>query len=344
MTRRRSTVTLDDVAREAGVSSSTASRALNGLPGRVTVATQARVRDAAARLGYATNLAAQAIAVGRSRSLGLVVGGMPEDYSNPVTTGVYRIAAEQEMLVSTAVSHVADVERTRRMVRQLRGLQCSAVFVAGADDAESPGYAELVAELEWVERDGGRVVMLGQTGTPFDSVSVDDRKAGESLGQALVGAGYREFAVIAGSNAGTIAVDRVAGFRAALEAAGLSLPEDRVIWSSFDRDGGYGAAGELLRRRDGVEAVFCVTDSMAVGAAMRLREQGLTVGTDIGLAGCDDIRALRDVDPPLSTVHLPWEEVAVEAFRLLNHEQSAARAVRLEGYPVLRRSTPGIVR
>lgn len=344
MTRKRTTVTLDDVAREAQVSPSTASRALNGSPGRVTSATQAKVRDAALRLGYATNLAAQATAVGRSRSLGLIVGGMPEDYSNPVTTGVYRIAAEQEMLVSTAVSHIADIERTRRMVRQLRGLRCSAVFVAGADDAESAGYAELIDELEWVERDGGRVVMLGQTGTPFDSVSVDDHKAGESLAGALVGAGYRELAVIAGLNAGTIAVDRVAGFRAGLTAAGLNLPEDRVIWSSFDRDGGYRAAGELLRRRDGVEAVFCITDSMAIGAAMRLREHGVDVGAGIGLAGCDDIPALRDVDPPLSTVHLPWEEVAVEAFRLLQHDRSASRAVRLEGYPVLRRSTPGIAR
>jgi LacI family transcriptional regulator len=113
-----------------------------------------------------------------------------------------------------------------------------------------------------------------------------------------------------------------------------------VIWQEFSHDGGYRAAGELLRRRPLPEAVFCVNDAMAIGACVRLREHGLVIGEDIAVAGCDDIPALRDIDPPLTTMHLPWIEAAEDAFELATHERSAGRSVILTGHPVFRSSTP----
>lgn len=335
------TVTLDDVAREAGVSTSTASRTLNGGLNKVNEEMRARVQAAANRLGYATNLAAQAVAMGKSRSLGLIVGGIPDDYQNPVTAGVFRAAAEREMLVTMAVTPPADIDRTRQAVRQLRGLRCSVLFVVGTDAPDSPGMPELIEELTHVENEGSRVVLIGQSGTPFDSVVVDDRRAGADMARALGGIGYREFAVFGGLGSGLLSAHRVEGFIEALKEMGIDLPQDRVIWQEFNHDGGYRAAGELLRRRRGVEAIFCVNDSMAIGAAVRMREAGLSVGVDIAIAGCDDMPALRDVDPPLSTMHLPWNEAAESAFDLADFDRSAARSVVLDGYPVLRLSTPG---
>jgi LacI family transcriptional regulator len=334
-------VTLDDVAREAGVSVSTASRTLNGSPSKVSATTQARVRDVARRLGYATNLAAQAVALGRSQSVGLIVSSIPEDYQNPVTAGVFRSAAERDLLVSTAVTAVGDIDRTSRAVRQLRGQRASVIVVVGTEAPDSEGMPELVEELDRAEQEGARVVLIGISGTPLDSVVVDDRKAGADMARSLVAIGYREFAVFGGTGPGLLSAHRVEGFRAALQDAGIQLPPDRVIWQDFNHDGGYRAAGELLRRPR-VEAVFCVNDSMAIGASVRLREGGIDVGRELAVAGCDDIPALRDIDPPLSTMHLPWVEAAEAAFALAQHDRSAGRSVVLEGYPLLRSSTPGI--
>lgn len=342
MSVRRTPVTLEDVAREARVSVSTASRTLNRRATKVSETTQARVRAAADRLGYAPNLAAQVMAVGRSSTLGVLTGPVPEDYQNPVTAGIFRSAAHRGILVATAVMQPAEVGRTREAVRRLRGLRAPTVFLVGSDAPDSPGMPELLDELRLVEEDGGRVVLIGLGGTEFDSVVVDDHRAGADMAAALVGIGYREFAVVAGTGTGLLSGHRVDGFRAGLAGAGIELDPDRVLWHHFDHDGGYRAAGELLRRRPGVEAVFCVNDAMAIGASVRFREAGLVVGPDLAVAGCDDIPALRDVDPPLTSMHLPWVEAAEAAFALADEDRSAGRSVVLQGHPVLRRSTPGI--
>ncbi len=337
----RRMVTLDDVAREAGVSVSTASRTLNGTPSKVSATTQARVRDVAVRLGYATNLAAQAVALGRSQSVGLIVGSIPEDYQNPVTAGVFRAAADRDLLVSTAITSISDIERTTRAVRQLRGQRASVIVVVGTEAPDSDGVAELVDELGRAEHEGARVVMIGISGTPFDSVVVDDHKAGADMAAALHNIGYRQFAVIAGTGPGLLSQQRVDGFRDGLHRSGVDLSPDRIIWQDFNHDGGYRGAGELLRRHS-VDAVFCVNDAMAIGACVRFREAGVNIGTDLAVAGCDDIPALRDIDPPLSTVHLPWIEAAEAAFSLAEHDRSEGRYVVLEGFPLLRSSTPGV--
>ena len=170
-------VTLEDVAREAGVSVSTASRTLNGRTGRVGEATQARVRAVAARLGYATNLAAQAVALGRSRSVGLIVGDIPDDYQNPVMTGVFQAATARGMLVTTAVARPADIHGSSAAVRLLRGQRPSSIVYVGTESATSAGMPELVRELQHAEAEGCRVVLIGVSGTPLDSVVVDDEKA-----------------------------------------------------------------------------------------------------------------------------------------------------------------------
>lgn len=339
---RNGTVTLEDVAREANVSVSTASRTLNGRTTRVGLATQERVRAVALRLGYATNLAAQATAMGRSLSVGLVVGGIPDDYQNPVMSGVFRAAAARDMLVTTAVTTIDDIEHTRRTVRRLRGQRPSLVIVVATESPGSPGVSELIDELQHVEDEGGRVVLIGLRGTQFDSVVVDDVAAGRDMAHTLATQGYRDFAVIAGLGPGELSKDRAAGFVQGLAEFGIDLAPDRVIWQDFSHDGGYRGAGEALGRRPVPQALFCVNDAMAIGACVRLREQGLAVGVDIAVAGCDDIPALRDIDPPLTTMRLPWTEAAEHAFELAADDRSDGRTVVLGGYPVLRASTPAV--
>lgn len=146
---------------------------------------------------------------------------------------------------------------------------------------------------------------------------------------------------MAGEDLGQISQDRARGFVEGFAKAGITIPPDRIIVQASSHDGGYRAGGEILRRPR-PDVVFCVNDAMAIGLCVRLREQGLVVGDDIAVAGCDDIPALRDIDPPLTTIHLPWIEAGEKAFELADAERSAGRNVVLTGYPVLRASTPGI--
>lgn len=336
------TITLEDVARESGVSVSTASRTLNGRTGRVSETTQARVRAVATRLGYATNLAAQAVALGRSRSIGLIVGDIPDDYQNPVMTGVFHAASKRSMLVTTAVADTAEVAATSNAVRLLRGQRPSTIIYVGTESSIGDGMAELTAELKHAEDDGCRVAVIGVSGTPFDSVVVDDRRAAGELAIALAGLGYRNPMIVGGIGLGNISRERTAGFLEGCMKSGIEVTPDRVVQQASSHDGGYRAAGEILRRRPLPDVVFCVNDSMAIGLTVRLREQGIVIGRDIAVAGCDDMPALRDIDPPLSTINLPWIEAAERAFQLAESASPKPRTVVLDGYPVLRASTPRV--
>lgn len=342
----RTAVTLDDVARAAGVSPSTVSRTLNGGRGKVSESTAAKIRAVAQELGYSTNLAAQAMAIGSSPVVGFVVDRIPEDYQNPVAVGVFAAAARHDRLVVMGETDNGDMTKARRLVNRLRGQRPQLILIAGSHPLDDPGMEELFAELAQYEAEGGRVVLIGQAGTKFDAVVVDDFAAGHDMAQALVKIGYREFSIFCDHGRGnTIGVRRKEGFIAGLGEHGIELDPDRVILNEFSHDGGYRSAGELLGRRNGTEAVFAVNDAIAIGALVRLRESGLRLGADIAVAGCDDVAALRDVDPPLTTVRLPWKDVAERAFELTaDSDRSTPRTEVLRGYPVIRASTPGVQR
>jgi len=341
----RNPVTLDDVAREAGVSRATVSRTLNGKASMVSEATKARVRAVAEELGYTTNLAAQAVAVGRSTSVGFVVDTIPDDYQSPLAASVFRMASRHQQIVLMAENDRGDLAKARRLVNRLRGYRPQMIFVAGSCSIDEPGMDGLLTELRSYEADGGRVVFIGQSGTPFDTVVVDDHRVGRDMARALHEVGYREFSVFSSGTDRSIGPTRMRGFVAGLLELGINLPPDRILYNDFSHRGGYRSAGELLGRRTATEAVFCVSDSVAIGAVARLREAGVRVGPDLAIAGCDDLPALRDIDPPLTTMRLPWQEVAEKAFDLANTaDRNDARTVTLRGHPVMRASTPGLPR
>ncbi|MBR8742947.1 LacI family DNA-binding transcriptional regulator [Nocardiopsis sp. MG754419] len=334
-------VTLADVAREAGVSHATASRAVNGSVRKVRPEYRSRVLAAAERLGYVVNPAAQAMARGRSDQIALLVNGIHDDYFSPVASGVLR-AAEAEDRMVTMVSGNNSVQQAIRVVASLRAQRPRAIILAGGRSVTVGSRDErLVEELLAYESEGGRVVAISEEGLPFDTVALDNRRAGFDLADALADLGYREFAVLAGPPEARTAHDRVVGFREGLERRGVPLAEDRVLHCAFDRDGGYAAAGEYLLRHSPAQVVLAISDTVAVGAMARFREAGLRLPQDLAVAGIDDVPALRDVAPALTTVRLPWGEVGRIALDLIARpSEEGPRVVHRHGHVVLRRSTP----
>ncbi|WP_066585930.1 LacI family DNA-binding transcriptional regulator [Cellulomonas timonensis] len=335
------TVTLSDVAREAGVSLATASRAINGSANRtVREDLRERVLAAAARLRYSPDANAQAMARGRTTSLGLVVHDIADPYFSSIAAGV-SAAADRSGLAVTLASTRHDQTRERGLIEVLQRQRARAIIIAGGRTDDDALNAELRRALADYRAGGGSAALVGQPVLGIDTVVIDNADGAAALARALHGLGYREFAVLAGPAGHLTARERLDGFRAGLAELGVALDPANVIGCAFTRDGGYDGMQDLLRRRGSVELVFAVNDVMAVGAMAAARDAGVDVPGELAVAGFDDIVTLRDVTPPLTTVRVPLVEVGVAATELaLAPPSDEPRLVHVEATVVLRASTP----
>jgi LacI family transcriptional regulator len=330
---------LTDVAERAGVSLATASRVLNGSD-TVGERYRTRVLAAAAQLDYRANPHAQAIARGASNIVGLVVHDLADPYFSTIADGVMR-QCEHRGLVTVLASTRRDPEREIEYVAALRAQRARAVIIVGSRTTDRDLTARLAKEVAGYAESGGRVACVSQNRLGTNTVLVQNRAAARDLARELAKLGHRRFAVLAGPADLVTARDRHAGFVDGLASTGVPTDEVGVVHGAFTRDGGYAAAQQLID--DGLSAtcVFACNDVMAVGAMAALRDHGLRVPEDVSIAGFDDIKTLRDLVPPLTTVHLDLEELGERAAALAldSGPEDPARVVRVRGQVVLRDST-----
>jgi LacI family transcriptional regulator len=335
-------VTLSQVAREAGVSLATASRAINGSANRtVREDLRERVLAAAERLRYFPDANAQAMARGRTMSLGLIVHDIADPYFSSIAAGVSQAAGRADLAMTLAsTQHDATLEP--RFVELLTRQRARAIIVAGGRLDDDDVNDRMRRALVDFRQSGGSVALVGQPLLDVDSVVIANRASSADLARALHERGYRRFGVLAGPANHHTARDRYEGFGEALEELGSPLDPRLVVRSAFTRDGGYEAMRTLLEAGTGVECVFAVNDVMAVGAIAAARDLGVRVPDDVAVAGFDDIVTLRDITPALSTVRVPLVDVGVMATELaLSPESAEPRLVHVDGTVVLRESTPG---
>ncbi|KQQ05546.1 MULTISPECIES: LacI family DNA-binding transcriptional regulator [unclassified Rathayibacter] len=339
---RTAAVTLHDVARESGVSLATASRALNGSARKVNDAYRARVVAAATKLGYSTNLSAQAVAKGTTSTVALLVSDIADPYFSSIASGVLAAAEAAGLVVTIGVTR-RDPLRELELVRTLRGGRPRVMVLAGSRFDDESSRDALVAELEAFERSGGRVVMLSQRSLPFPTVQLDNRAGARDLAVELVALGYRRFAIVHGPASLLTSADRMQGFTDGLAAHGVSVDPALVVETAFTRDGGHAATLRLLdEHADDIDLIFAVNDVMAIGASSALRSRGVEPGADIGVAGFDDIPTLRDVSPAITTVAVPLTEIGSRAIAMaLDDDADGDTSVVLPTAVVVRESTPG---
>lgn len=340
-------VTLSQVARAAGVSLATASRAINGSATRsVRADLRERVLETARRLDYSPDPSAQAMARGRTSALGLVVHDIADPYFSTIAAGVAR-AAEREGLIVTLASTEHSPDRELAFVELARRQRSRAIILAGgrlapglAPGLAAAGEAGLEGALSVFREAGGGVALIGQPVGDLPVVEIANAEGAAALARTLHDHGYRRFAVLGGPEGHRTAADRTDGFIGALAERGNHSARDCVLSCEFTRDGGYRAMRGLIERGDGLpELVFAVNDVMAVGAMAAVRDAGLSVPDDVAVAGFDDIHTLRDVTPGLTTVRIPLADVGDAATRLALGIE--AENVVVHGEVVLRESTPG---
>ncbi|MER5352498.1 LacI family DNA-binding transcriptional regulator [Kitasatospora sp. NPDC002551] len=297
--------TLEEVAARAGVGRGTVSRVINGSP-RVSEQAREAVGRAVAELGYVPNRAARALAGSRTDAVALVVPEtearlFAEPYFLDIIRGVSaELAAADKQLLLTLIR----TEQERQRFEQYLAAQRVDGVLMVSVHRDDP-LPDLAREL------GLPTVLNGRRSPdePASYVDSDNVGAGRSAVEHLAGRGRRRIATITGPPDMEAARGRLAGYREGLAAAGLPVDELLVATGDFTEEGGRRAMTALLERRPDLDAVFAASDVTAVGARAALRAHGLAVPGDVALVGVDDSPMARHLDPPLTSVRQPIEEM-----------------------------------
>lgn len=301
-------ITIRDVARRAGVSVTTVSRALNGT-GPVSDEARRRVEAASAELRYMPHGTARSLITRRTDVLGVVLPDLSGDLFGEVIRGMPPRAQERgyHLLLSSSHDGQREIELAVGAMRgRVDGMIVMSPDVSGAELAKSlpPDVPVVLLDCD-------------VSGTDFPAINVDNFGGARQMGRHLVGLGHRRVAMVTGSAASFDARERLRGFRAALaESAGVEGVEAP---GDFTEAGGYRAALALLAGPHPPTAIFCANDAMAVGAISALRVAGRRVPDDVAVAGFGDVPPGRYLSPSLSSVRVDVSQMGARAVELLCH-------------------------
>ncbi|WP_306335410.1 LacI family DNA-binding transcriptional regulator [Streptomyces sp. KL118A] len=345
----RQSLTLEDVAREAGVSRATVSRVINGVR-NVDPAIRDVVREAIERTGYAPNRAARSLVTRRTETIALVISGAGEEsdgaredggpggrdddgrpgdgvqnafaarvFADPffgrVVSGVVGFLRPRSM---HPVLMVAESAAARKQVTEfLRQGSADGALVVSTH-AEDPLPAQLVAE-------GLPAVCFARPAPPVPISYVDlaHREGGRLAAEHLLARGRRRLATVTGPLDLPAGQERLAGFREALERAGTAYVP--IAEGAFTRESGAAAMAGLLAGHPDLDGVFVANDLMAQGVCELLRERGGQVPQEVAVVGFDDSSVALTCRPPLTTVRQPVEEMAAAMARLLQEHVQGVR-------------------
>jgi LacI family transcriptional regulator len=326
--------TIYDVARLAGVSTATVSRALNGT-GQIAPATRAAIDAAVEQLGYQANTVARSLVTKSTETIALLLPDITNPFYAALVSGIQQRALEtgHTMLLCTTEG---DPEREEQYLTLLRAKQVDGVLVDG-----------LVLPPERIARfvrEGLPIVCLDRDvdSASVPLVQVDNRLGARMATEHLLSLGHTRIAHVQGAPELGISEVRVQGYREALAEAGIAFDPQLLAIGSFTEEGGYDAARSLLETPS-FTAVFAANDLSAIGVINAIVESGRRVPGDVSIVGFDDLRLSRFTTPPLTTIHQPALEIAELATQLLL-ELASGRKVRqlrhlLEPALVVRAST-----
>ena len=327
-----SRVTLHDVARAAGVSKSTVSRILDERLPRSDSEKARHVRKVAEDLGYVRDVSAASLRRGKTSMIGVIVPRLTDTVMAMLYEALARAAgrAGQFTIVATTEDEPDAVQHaTETLLR--RGVDGLILATARHDDRFTK---ELVA------RGVPFVLTLRTDGVSLSSIG-DDRLGGYLATRHLLDLGHTRIGLIAGPSFASSATGRRDGYLQALTEAGIDLDPRLMIESTFSIEAGVDATRKLMNVAPRPTAIFAVNDNTAIGALSCLADLGLSVPADISLVGYNDIPIVSHLPTPLTSVRVPFDQIAHEALDLLTEDLAEIAQPIRRAAPTLipRRST-----
>ncbi|MCF6433690.1 LacI family DNA-binding transcriptional regulator [Leisingera sp. MMG026] len=306
MGKTRSAPTLNDVAREAGVSTATVSRCLNS-PERVIEPTRQRVLQAVESLGYTPNFAARVMAAKRSFTIGAIIPTMDNAiFARGLQAFQDELRERGYTLLVSSSAYDPEVER-----EQIRTL-----VARGADGLLLIGHARDAEIYEYLDRHQVPSLVAWSYDPAAQRPSVGFRNADAmcELARSVISVGHRRIAMISGMTQGNDrAQGRVEGVRQAMEASGLDTGSLTLIETAYEIDKGAEAFGRLMALTPCPTVVMCGNDVLAAGALREAHRLGIQVPEQVSVTGFDDIELAEIVSPALTTVHVPHREMGRKA-------------------------------
>jgi len=301
--------TIYDVARLAGVSTATVSRALNGT-GQISAATRAAIDAAVERLGYRPNTIARSLVKRTTQTIAVMVPDIADPFYPALVKAIQALADEQSYTILLCTSE-GDPEREENYLDLLRAKQ--------VDGALVDGLVLPRARLAHFVEEGFPMVSLDRD-IDFPSiplVQVNNRLGAQLATEHLVRLGHTRIAHVTGRTHVRISAERQSGYEEELTRLGVPVDPALVAAGDFTEEGGYRATLELLERRPSFTALFAANDVSALGALRALSESGKRVPDDVSVVGFDDLWLAAYLTPPLTTIRQPLAEIGRLATELL---------------------------
>lgn len=302
------TATLADVAKLAGVSLGSASRALS-VPDQVKPKTLMKVNMAVAQLGYVRNGAARALASRRTRTIAAIYPTL----KNPIFA--ISIDAMQQTLSRLdyqllVASHEYDATREIHLVQNILAHSIDGLILVGSDHEDEVfrliRHRQLPYVLTW---------STDETTYPH-TVGFSNRNASYEMAKLVVRKGHKKIAVCGGATAhNERARARLMGTLTALSEAGIDVPPHWIIEAPFSYEGGRNVVQRLWEHDERPTALICGTDLHAIGAMHECAARGINVPADLSITGFDDTDLASMITPALTTVHIPVSEIGIRAAR-----------------------------
>jgi LacI family transcriptional regulator len=338
MARQKTGATLSDVARRAGVSVATASKALNARD-EVAASTRQRVLQAADELSFQPNVLARGLVSGNTRTIGVLTDELSAArFTIPILVGAENALGNEQMSVLLCDAR-GDAIRRRHYIRTLLARQVDGFIVVGDSNGIRPSVsADIPVPVVYV---------YCESTDPADlSIIADDAGGARLAARHLVALGRRRIAHITGELAYRAAQDRAAALREVLDAAGLPLVGEPMFGQWSQRWGRH-ATSILLTAHPDVDAIFCGSDQVAYGVAEALHDFGRAIPDDVAVVGYDNWEILAtECRPPLTTVDLGLEQLGATAVHHLfaaMDGKAVSGVIRRPGRLIVREST-GVAR
>lgn len=313
-TRPNKAMNLEDIAAKAGVSRSTVSRVINNEP-YVSPKTRAKVEAVIQEEEFIPNPAARTLVTQRTKAIGIVIPHIlnaisgDDAYFSTLLRGITEVTTQRDHATLLWLEQSEDdEERFRRRILQNRMMDGLIVASAAMND---PLFAHLV--------EAGRVFVTVERPTQFQEntsyVTVDNVAAARMAVEHLIKNGRRRVATITGNLNISDGEDRLAGYRSALNEAGIPYDPKLVIPAQFNRRNGYDGMKQLLGQK--FDAIFAANDAIALGIMQAASESGLKIPDDFALVGFDDLNIAMQLIPQLTTIRQPILEKGARAAELL---------------------------